>query len=81
MALVLGALTPREIIEGRRLGRINAAEWYAALCIAFEDGLAPSPAWQREWKRRCWPKYTTLHLFAAANAMRPADLVAIAYSG
>lgn len=77
--VVRGALTPREIVDGRRLGRINAAEWYAALCIAFEGGLVPGRGWQREWKRRCWPEYATLHLFAKANAFSPSDLLAFAY--
>lgn len=77
--VVRGALTPREIVDGRRLGRINAAEWYAALSIAFEGGLVPGRGWQREWKRRCWPEYATLYLFATANEFSPSDLLAFAY--
>jgi len=77
--VVRGALTPREIVEGRRLGRINAAEWYAALSIAFEGGFVPGGGWQREWKRRCWPDYGTLYVFAKANGFSPPDLLAVAY--
>jgi len=79
--LVRGVLTPREIVEGRRLGSVNAAEWFAAFCIAFENGFAPCSDRQREWRRRgLWPKLTTLEELARDNGMRASEAIALAYS-
>ena len=79
--LVRGALTPRQIVEGRRLGLVNAAEWFAAFCIAFENGFAPCSDRQRVWRSRgLWPKLSTLESLARENGIRASEVIALAYS-
>ncbi len=77
--LVRAALSPREIVEGRRAQVINAAEWYEALALAFESGLRPTRGWHEQWLDHCWPKYSSLVFFARRNGMLPAELLAFAF--
>jgi DNA invertase Pin-like site-specific DNA recombinase len=79
--LVRGVLTPREIVEGRRLGCVNAAEWFAAFCVAFESGFVPCSDRQREWRSRgLWPKLRTLEELAHDNGVRASEALTLAYS-
>ena len=78
--LVREALSPRDIVEGRRVRCLNASEWLAAFHIAFERGLGPSRLWQREWEGSCWPSLRALRLLGKRSGMPPSRILELAYA-